>query len=656
MKTSIKYILAAGLAIALLGACNKQSADIPAPAGLVTVSVSLPQFTRVAATDRESAAGLSWTWEEGDELNVIGKTSSVFTIDEGFTANKATFTGAPVKGDSFDIIYPGSFAAPAAMESMAFAEQAQKDASAKDHLQYFALLQGVTSLESFEFSQAWAGANGATIKLGGVLKITATLPAETVEVTKLSVKASAPVFHADNGETMTDVLAVTFEDSVLPESKTLTAWLTTSWHDTPIPAGTVLSFCAAAGDFTWYNDVQLDAEKTILSGAVNTITLDASGWYNTGRYTGGAGTEISPWIITKPEQMLFINEDLKAGEIRYYKLGADIDMSGIADWVPVNYADPYDKKIDFDGAGHTISGFRCDYPTYPSFFGVLYGKCHDVTFTDALITGTTKSGCGILGGYCGTGANEGEVYNVHVQGKVDFTGNKTGIGGMFGNVGNGYIHSSSADVIVVSGKNYVGGLFGLDGDHCVVEDCWTSGSVTGNQRVGGIAGGLIKKGSVIRNCYSTSEVSASFCIGGIAGHCNLDQKSGTPEETRPENVIEKCIAWNTSIYALTVTPGDKSHYSGGAIAGFTSRYNYLTDGMRKADLSFQEYSDLFGLYDQENASPDTPLVVNEVEGATYNYPYHGKAASAGATLSQVAQSIGWSADKWDFSGDVPVLK
>ena len=93
---------------------------------------------------------------QGDELNVIGKTSSVFTIDEGFTANKATFTGAPVKGDSFDIIYPGSFAAPAAMESMTFAEQAQKDASAKDHLQYFALLQGVTSLESFEFSQAWA--------------------------------------------------------------------------------------------------------------------------------------------------------------------------------------------------------------------------------------------------------------------------------------------------------------------------------------------------------------------------------------------------------------------------------------------------------------------------------------------------------------------
>lgn len=656
MKTSIKHILAAVLVTALSVACNKQPADIPAPAERVTVSVSLPQLTKVAAADREGAAGLSWSWEEGDEIIVIGKTSSVLTIDEGFTARKATFTGSPVKGDSFDIIYPGSFTSPAAMEAMTFADQAQKDASAKDHLQYFALLQGLPSFGDFEFSQAWAGANGASIRQGGVLKITATLPAETIEVTKFSVKASSPIFHADNGETMTDALSVTFEDSKLPESKTITAWLTTSWHDTPIPAGTVLSFSAAAGDFTWFNDVKVEEEKTILSGAVNTIALDASGWYNTGRYTGGAGTEISPWIITKPEQMLFINEDLKAGELRCYKLGADIDMSGIDDWVPLNYASPYDRPIDFDGAGHTITGFHCDYPDYPSFFGVLYGKCHDVIFRDALINGTTKSGCGILGGYCGTGDYAGEVYNVHVQGKVDFTGNKTGIGGMFGNVDNGYIHSSSADVIVISTKNYVGGLFGLDGAVCVVEDCWTSGSVTGNQRVGGIAGGLIKEKSVIRNCYSMSEVSANFCIGGIAGHCNLDQKSGSPEESHPDNVIEKCIAWNSSIFALTVTPGDKSHYSGGAIAGFTSRYNYLTDGMRKADLSFQEYSDLFGLYDQENASPDTPLVVNVVEGASYNYPYHGKAAPAGATLSQVAQSIGWSADKWDFSGDVPVLR
>ena len=47
-------------------------------------------------------------------------------------------------------------------------------------------------------------------------------------------------------------------------------------------------------------------------------------------------------------------------------------------------------------------------------------------------------------------------------------------------------------------------------------------------------------------------------------------------------------------------------------------------------------------------------MVVEVEGANYNFPYHGKAAASGKTLSQVAQELGWSSEVWDFSGDYPV--
>ena len=657
MKTSVYSILAIALTVSMACACNKEVRDLPAPQQRITVSASLPDAsTRVAAVDREEGAGISWVWEEGDAINLIGKTSSVLSINEGFTARNATFSGKPVSGDSFDIVYPGSFASVTAMESMAFAEQSQKDMQSKDHLQYFAVLQGLKSFDSFEFSPSWAEANGASILQGGVLKIVATFPSETMVVNKLALKASAPIFHADNGETMTDAISITFDESALPESKTLTAWLTTSWHDTPVPAGTTIQFNAAAGDFTWLFDLTFSEDKVIKAGAVNTVTIPADGWYNTGRYSGGAGTADSPWLISKPDQMLFIGEDLVAGEIRYFKLTADIDMSGIEGWVPLNFEDPYDKQIDFDGDGHTISGFKCDYPTYPSFFGVLYGNCRNVSFTNALIEGSTNSGCGILGGYCGTGSKQGVVDKVHVQGAVNFTGNKTGIGGMFGVLGNALVSRSSADVNVVSGKNYVGGLFGYSGGPATVTDCWTSGSVQGNQRVGGIAGGSTKKDLVIRNCYSLATVAANFGLGGIAAHCNMDQKEGTPEESMPNNVFEKCIAWNVWIKANSVTSGDKSHYSGGAVVGFTSIRNTLADCIRKADLEFVEYSDLFGLYDQENASPDVPLVTQTVEGANYNYPYHGKAAPAGATLSQVAQSLGWSADIWDFSGELPILK
>jgi hypothetical protein len=40
----------------------------------------------------------------------------------------------------------------------------------------------------------------------------------------------------------------------------------------------------------------------------------------------------------------------------------------------------------------------------------------------------------------------------------------------------------------------------------------------------------------------------------------------------------------------------------------------------------------------------------------YFYPYHGKAAAAGATVSSVAKQLKWDETVWDLSGDLPVLK
>ncbi len=59
------------------------------------------------------------------------------------------------------------------------------------------------------------------------------------------------------------------------------------------------------------------------------------------------------------------------------------------------------------------------------------------------------------------------------------------------------------------------------------------------------------------------------------------------------------------------------------------------------------------LVDQEDADPEHPMVKGT---GTYAFAYHGKAAAAGKTLSQVAQEIGWSADVWDFSAVLPTLK
>ena len=89
---------------------------------------------------------------------------------------------------------------------------------------------------------------------------------------------------------------------------------------------------------------------------------------------------------------------------------------------------------------------------------------------------------------------------------------------------------------------------------------------------------------------------------------------------------------------------------------FGATHNTYADCYRRADLDFRDYCDPFKLFDQENSSPASPLVIPKIEGASYYYPYHGKAAPAGATLTQVAQTIGWSSAIWDFSGDVPTIR
>ena len=635
--------------------CNKAvESHVQGPAETVTITASIPDpvNTRVAAGDAET--GLSWAWEAGDKITVVGTTPSVFDIEEGFEPQRATFTGKPVTGDKYSIIYPGTSTSVSALEALSWDAQVQQGNDSKAHLQYFALLSDVDGFDTFEFSPDWAAAHGGSFRQGGVLKFKVTLPEGTEAVNKLTMAAATPLFHAGNGDALVSELSLTLDGAALGEDRVLTAWMTTSWHDDTLPEGTVLSFTVAAGDMTWIRDITLAGEKVIKSGCVNTITLDGEGWFDSGRYDGGKGTEAEPWLISTAQQLLYMKDDLKGGEKRWFKLAADIDMSEITGWEPLNYASPYDKEIDFDGDGHTISNFTCDYGgSYPSFFGVLYGTCHDVTFAKAKIVGTANSACGIIGGYAGTGDKHAEILRVHVQGTVTFTGNKTGVGGMVGIVGNGNITASSAFCKVSSTKNYVGGLFGYDGGKTTIRDCWTAGSVIGGQRTGGICGGLIKDGSAIYNSYSASAVTAGFAIGGIAGHMNQDK--GDAAATRmPGNVVEKCVAWNTFVRSNSFLAGDKSHYSGGAVVGFTATHNFLTDCVRKPEFDFLDYSDLFVLYDQENASEETPLVVVEVEGANYNFPYHGKAVMEGKTLSQVAQELGWSSEVWDFSGDYPV--
>ena len=369
------------------------------------------------------------------------------------------------------------------------------------------------------------------------------------------------------------------------------------------------------------------------------------------------GTENNPYEIASVDDLKTVGEKLVEGSMVYFRMTQDIDLTGVTDWEPANLFEPY-RKFDFDGGGHTIANFTGT----TSLFGGVVGKIHDLTVSNANITNASGP-VGIIGSYGGSIDDAVEASHVYVSGKITNTV-AHGTGGLFGVVIGATIDACSADVTIASTKYDSGGIYGYDNSQgpkrTVVSNCWTAGDITGNRMVGGIAGNSANNATysevVIRNCYSTAKVHAQFKYGGIVGDAAQGQKTG--EGLDIKNHIEKCIAWNEAIYSDVAD--ESVHYSAGAVVGFTSLKNYLIDCVRKADLAF---SDCPGnsnnvLVDHDNASPDNPLkeAVVSAGSTNYNFPYHGKAAAAGATASQVAKTLGWDETVWDLSGTLPFFK
>lgn len=652
MKT-VNYIVAMLAGVAALSCVKEAGKELPAPQeeGLVTIKAALPED----ATKAGAHVGFSWYWGEGDKIVVTGaEDTQVYNIKEGFTPKYAEFVGRPVKGDSFTIAYP---------ENAATAEwvgQTQVGNNSYAHLKYAAQLSEVDEYLSFAFQPEWAAEHNGTIKQTGVMKMVIALPDTVTAVNNISIAAEDAIFFKGNGDAKVKKLEVAVTDGAPAADHSFTAWITTSWNDVTVPAGTTFTVSVKTKGEVIEKDITFTQESVLKGGVVNNFVVDATGWIiSTNRYASGKGTADKPWVIMTPEQMVYMSEDLVAGECRYFKLGADIDMTGI-DWVQMNPVSPFDKKIDFNGAGYIISNLSCTNTEkdYTSFFGVLYGKCYDVNFVNATVV-TSKKGAGILGGYGGTADKPCEVTNVHVQGTITSSGGNS-VGGFFGTARECTITRCSADVVINAAGQQVGGMIGTDNGLGVsITDSWTSGSLVSDSSIcGGIAGDIVATGSSIKNCFSTMSVTTQYLFGGIVGRAVAGQKANASNcnGKDPQNHVEYCIAWNTELKSNNADTSE--HYSSGTVIGATAVKNYLVGCVRKPDINFVDCAGNAGTgnylpFDQEDSDPDHPMT----KGAgTYAFSYHGKAAGATETLSQVAQRIGWSADIWDFSGDTPNLK
>jgi hypothetical protein len=707
--------LAAAL-LPLLFSCNKAVEPVAVPGdGLVTISASIPDgpATRVAAAAAET--GLAWKWEERDQITVVGVNSSVFDIEDGFTAHQADFTGKPVAGTTFSIFYPGTYGSVAELEAAAWTGQVQTGNGSMDHLKYFALLAGVDGFETFEFSDAWAAEHKGTFRQSGVLKFALTLPEGVTAPESVAVMADEPVFFADNAGTPASSLTLTLKEVALGEDRVLTAWMTLPWQEVKVAAGSALTVTVVAdGGNHWQRTVTLAAEASLLPGKVNTIVLDATGWTGTGHYAGGEGTAEAPWLIADAASLRSVKGDLVSGETKYFKLVRDVDISGV-EWAPLNNEGSFDKFIHFDGNGKTVSGLTITEPVaYASFAGVLYGTLKDVVFDGASINaGNNKAG--VACGYLGTNKNLTECSLTGVTVKNSAIEGASYLGGVIGqvatvttvsechilnstvttsvnNVG-GFVgvpdcaeakfvdcSAEGVTIVVTAAVQYAGGFVGninklTNFERCVVKDAVINAPST--KRVGGFVGQAGKYAGVITGCVvENATIDAGQNSGGFVGvdyfgdinKCAVIGGSITANSSHvggfagyPEGNASLTCAISDSYSTMDVIGGENAEIGGfiGIAKGLIAVERCYAAG---AVSGTNEKTGVFaGAVDVNTAA------ISACIGWSATLPFAGTVADgsenvkdnyAGAegTVSAKATELGWSAEVWDLSGDAPKLK
>ena len=212
----------------------------------------------------------------------------------------------------------------------------------------------------------------------------------------------------------------------------------------------------------------------------------------------GSGTESDPYILTSAQDMVQMRTLISKGVTTCFKLGYDIDMTPVQNWVPVNTDPDFTGVIHFDGNNKTIRNFASSFSgNYPSLFGVLKGSVKNLRVENASVTASAKNYCGIIAGISGDSANPTLFENVSVSGTV--VGNSY-LGGLVGDVKGAVFKNCSADVVISSSGTDVGGFAGImTAGSLDVENCSSkveiSGTPSGNWRYGGLFG-YLKTGTI----------------------------------------------------------------------------------------------------------------------------------------------------------------
>jgi hypothetical protein len=263
-------------------------------------------------------------------------------------------------------------------------------------------------------------------------------------------------------------------------------------------------------------------------------------------FAGGTGTSEDPYQLETCVQLQSMGSEDGIYLDKHFVMNNDIDCSmtnpdsdnfdsegvwadgkgfdSIGLWTGWTWSNNRFLSGTFDGQGHVVSDLFIDRATdtIGLFALVKEGEILNVGVKNANFTTTSNTAGGLVGHLY-----LGTVRNSYTSGSV--TGNDT-VGGLAG-ISRGYIYNSYSTASVVStdvNYSYAGGLVGTNDDESgeggIIEKSYATGNVSGSKEA---TGGFIgwHWGGTIRNSFSTGDVSGVLHMAGFAGI-----KDGTLED------------------------------------------------------------------------------------------------------------------------------
>ena len=254
-----------------------------------------------------------------------------------------------------------------------------------------------------------------------------------------------------------------------------------------------------------------------MTPVLNSVVVDNAGRTYSGEklYVRGL-TEFEAgdtYYIGTKEDLIRLSELVNAGEDTtgsVFILDGDIDMSGV-DFAPIgNTSNAF--RGDFYGNGHEISNLTINNTTTDrtGLFGVLDGA----HIQDLAIVNANVKGNGSNTSYVGILASEvyddAVIENVYTTGSVS---NGFDVGGLVGS--NKGTITKSYSTATVSGSGSVGGLVGNNAAGAVIKLSYATGNVLSGVNAGGFAG---FNSGTIESSYATGRVNGSSQTGGFVGY------------------------------------------------------------------------------------------------------------------------------------------